>query len=174
MSGRKEPLKHLLLRVHDSADVSLGRVGSMIVIIMMALTIVDVTARFIFIHPISGTYEIMRLMLAMVVFLPFAYVQSLRSQIVITMVSERFPFKVQRVLELIWVLVALGAIGILSWAGIIATIDAVQAGDVTVGLIPVPTAPSRGVIAFGCLMLTIRLFRQAGEGLHRFGKGYQL
>lgn len=156
-----------LRQLHDAVDKNLARIAGVIVILMMALTICDITARHVVVRPISGTYETMRLMLAVVVFFPFAYVQMLRLQITVTIVAKRLPQKLQEMLNLIWMLMALFGFVILGWQGIIGTLEAVQTHDVTIGLIPVPTAPARGVIAFGCVMLTIRLLRQIGGVIHR-------
>ena len=160
-----------LRQLHDTVDKNLARIAGIIVIIMMALTMCDITARHVLVRPISGTYEIMRLMLAVVVFFPFAYVQMLRLQIVITIVANRLPYRLQEIFNLIWILVALFGFVILGWQGTVGTLEAIETHDVTIGLIPVPTAPARGVIAFGCMMLTIRLLRQIGEGIHRLVTG---
>jgi len=160
-----------LRQLHDMADKNLARFAGLTVIVMMGLTITDIIARFILLKPISGTYEIMRLMLAIVVFFSFAYVQMLRSQIVVTVIANRLPDRIQEILNLIWILMAMFGFAILSWQGIVGTLEAIETHDVTIGLIPVPTAPSRGVIAFGCFVLLIRLLRQTGECIRRIATG---
>lgn len=161
-----------ILGIHDAADLNLSRIGGMIVIPMMLLTVADITLRYVFIHPISGTYEVMRLMLAGVVFLAFAYVQSQRSHIVITVVSDHLPLKVQETLSFVWIIMALCALVILAWQGTVVTVEAMQAGEVTLsGSAAIPTAPARGVLAFGYAVLSIRLFRQIVEGARRFMTG---
>ena len=158
-------------QMHDTVDKNMARIAGAIVIIMMALTICDITARHFLVRPISGTYEIMRLMLAVVVFFPFAYVQMLNLQIVVNIISRRLPHRMQEMLNLIWILMALSGFVILGWQGIIGALEAIETNDVTIGLIPVPTAPARGVIAFGCIMLAIRLLRQVVEAIHRLVSG---
>jgi len=166
-------MRHLrrLRELHDTVDKNLARIAGVIVILMMALTMCDITARHILVRPISGTYEVMRLMLGVVVFFPFAYVQMLRLQIVVTIISKRFPPRLQEIFNVIWILVALFGFVILGWQGILGTLEAMETHDVTIGLIAVPTAPARGVIAFGCVMLAMRLLRQIGEGIHRIVTG---
>ena len=160
-----------LRQLHDIADKNLARFAGFTVIVMMGLTIADIITRFVLLKPISGTYEIMRLMLAIVVFFPFAYVQMLRSQIVVTVIASRLPDRIQEILNLIWMLMAMFGFTILSWQGVVGTLEAIETHDVTIGLIPVPTAPSRAVIAFGCFVLLLRLLRQSFESIRRIAAG---
>jgi len=157
--------------IHDAIDLRLVQIGSVIVIVMMSLSIIDILMRDVFVKPLSGTYELMCLMMTVIVFLPFAHVQAKESQIAITIFSDILPPKVQKILGLLWLVTAFLGMVIVAWQGTVATIEAVQTHEVTVGLIQFPTAPSRGVLAFGASMLCIRLLRQIVESIHKFSAG---
>ena len=159
-----------VLVFHDATDSLLARAASPVVIIMMLLTVADVSARYVFAKPFPGTYEIMCLMLAAVVFLPFAYMQRTGSQITITILRDRLPAKLRDTLNLVWLISSLFGLILLAWQSALATIEAVRLHDVTIGVIAVPTAPSRGLITLGCSFLSIRLFRQVVEGICKIKK----
>jgi len=153
-----------VLKWQDQFEAVLLRVGGFIVVFMMLATVLDVTLRWVFVSPISGIYEIVALMLAVVVFFPLAWVQSERTNIHVTFISERLPARVSAYLDYAWIVITFVCFVLLVWQNYLATIEAIVTHDVTLGTVEVPTAPSRGVITFGFAILLLRLFRQVFGG----------
>jgi TRAP-type C4-dicarboxylate transport system permease small subunit len=156
---------------HDAVDFRLVRVGSSVVIVMMVLSIADILMRDLFAEPISFTYELMCLMMTVVVFLPLAYVQSQESNIIITVFLDRFPRRAREILSFIWLVISFFGVIILAWQGVVSSFEALETHEITVGVAEIPTAWSRAVLAFGAVMLCIRMFIQIIGYAQRFVAG---
>lgn len=152
---------------HDAVDLGLVQIGGAIVIVMMVLSIVDILMRDLFVKPISVTYELMCLMMTVVVFLPLSYVQSQKGQIAITIVIDLLPRRAREFLDFIWLVISFFGVIILAWQGVVSALEALETYEVTVGVSEIRTAPSRGVLALGAIMLCIRMSRQIIEYVHR-------
>jgi TRAP-type C4-dicarboxylate transport system permease small subunit len=123
--------------------------GSILLLVMMALTIVDVIGRYIFNSPLSGAGELTELLLVSVIFMGLPAVTLQKEHVTVDLFTARMPQWIER-----W---RIGAIGILSTLilGIIGWQLWVHAGqiddygDVTTTL-RIPIAP----IAYFCSACT--------------------
>ncbi len=84
-------------------------IGAIITAAMMFLTVADVLGRRFLHMPIPGTFELTRFGLVLIVSFGLAYAQIEGENIGITILYERFPSIVKKVLDII---IALGSIGL--------------------------------------------------------------
>lgn len=91
-------------------------IASVALILMLIITIVSVTGRYLFNNAIPDDIVMNELLMPWVVFLPLAYVHRLDEHIVVTLFSDKLPPSVQP--KLIWISNALGTavIGLIAYA----------------------------------------------------------
>ncbi len=77
----------------------LHKISSMILLFMMLLTIADVSGRYFFNKPITGTYELTGLLLAITVFFSLGKAQLMNNHIEIDVITNKFSYKIQKILQ---------------------------------------------------------------------------
>ncbi|MEQ2525936.1 TRAP transporter small permease [Robertmurraya yapensis] len=80
---------------------ALHRVSSIILFLLMFLTLADVVGRYFFNKPITGTYEITSLALALMIFFSLGSAQIKKDHIEIDFLTNKMPVKVQNFLGLL-------------------------------------------------------------------------
>ena len=139
----------------------------------MVLTVIgttDVIRRYVFNNPIQGAGEVMTLMLGAVAFLSFSYVQLKRGHITVSLLSERLGGKKAILLDTIFLTIMLILSVIIGFYGGKSALAAWQAGDTTYGIAELPLGPARLVVPLGFGLLSLRIFRQLIESIHKLGK----
>lgn len=96
---------------------------------MMMIIVADVFMRYAFNAPIPGTYDLVGILLAIMVFFGLAKVISERAEITIDIVDSLLPQAVVRMLKLIASLTALGILIFIFWSMIGPMISAHRYGD---------------------------------------------
>ena len=97
-------------------DRACTAIASAALILMLLITMVSVTGRYIFNSPIPDDIVMNELLMPWVVFLPLAYVHRLDEHIVVTLFSDKLPASFQP--KLVWVANALGTLvmGLIAYA----------------------------------------------------------
>lgn len=97
-------------------DRGLTAIASVALVLMLVITIISVTGRYIFNSAIPDDIVMNELLMPWVMFLPLAYVHRHDEHIVVTLFSDRLPAWMQPVL--VWVANALGALvfGLIAYA----------------------------------------------------------
>jgi len=126
---------------------------------MMLLGTADVTGRYVFNSPISGTYEIFGVLLPCIVLLGLAYTQAARAHIRITLVFERLPSWLQRVLGIFTTIIAMFITVLIGWHGLALSIRFWQMGKM-IDTIQVPIFIPQLVVPLGALALFLVLLVQ--------------
>jgi TRAP-type C4-dicarboxylate transport system permease small subunit len=103
--------------VHIVGKISklLDRFAQFALIILMLLVVVNIVLRVVFGSPILGTYEITGFLFAIVISLAIGYCSFQDGHIKVEFLAERFPLKMQIVVEIILKLVALVFFAITTW-----------------------------------------------------------
>lgn len=81
-------------------------IASFLVCCLMILTFADVTGRYL-IRPVTGTYELTGIFLSLIVFLSLGYTQIQKGHISIGVLVEKFPPRVQAIVDVVTYLVIL-------------------------------------------------------------------
>jgi len=132
-------------------------VGLVVLAAMAVLTLVDVIGRAGFNKPISGSYELTEYIFALGVALVIGNSVFLKSHIRIDLLVDRFPMRVQVVLEIISHLICTAFFLLMSWAVLQGAIK-VQGQGTNSGVLAIPLFPVHYVLSFGCLLGGIVFF----------------
>jgi len=136
--------------------------GALVAIVFLVTA--DVIMRAVFNQPITGSYELSQLMMVFVAVFAFAYTQVFRRHISIPVLAERFPKRVQAVLESINWLVGSVLFGLVAWQSAIHGITLIEAGLLTLAL-EIPVGPFYFVIVAGCTLFSLVLLANFIESL---------
>jgi TRAP-type C4-dicarboxylate transport system permease small subunit len=93
----------------------MGYLAMSVLCLMMLLTVVDVGGRYFFNHPITGTTEICRLMMVIIVFPSLAWAALGRLHVRVDILVTHLPRRVQAVFNAVTLLIALGTYFIITW-----------------------------------------------------------
>ena len=104
-----------LVKVNDFLNKILMIVGSVAVLSLMSLATVNVCLRFFFSAPYRGAYELVGFFGAIVIAFALGYTQKRKDHIVVDILTERFPKRVNRVLDGINYFVTMIFFAIVSW-----------------------------------------------------------
>ncbi len=131
----------------------MGYVSAGVIIVMMLLVTANVCGRYFFNSPILGTPELACLMMIIIVFPALAWAALEEKHIKVDFIMDRFPRRVQVIVDNITLLIALGMFAIITWQSFPAAIDS---SDVS-SLLSVPQAPFYWVMAVGWAMFSISI-----------------
>lgn len=159
--------RRFLPKLQTKTEVWLTIAGATAIAAMMGITTVDVVMRKAFHSPVRGSYEYVSLLFVGVVFLGLAYAQSRNEHIQISVLYDRLPLRLRRLIQGLVLGLALGIFGIITWFSAITTVWAWQTGDTILGAMQVLTWPSRVFVPLGTGALFLRLLVQLIRLLRR-------
>jgi len=110
---------------------AVGYISFVCVIVMMLMNVADVLLGKLFNKPIIGAYELTQRILMCAVFAAFAYGQSKKAHINMTIIIARFPRPVRFVIFSIMSLLSIFAAGALTYAAYVQTGVTIESGYVT-------------------------------------------
>jgi len=99
----------------DRAVWALAFVAGLVGVAMMAITVIDVAGRALANRPLFGAFEAVELMMAVIVFLALPAVTWQRDHVVVTVVYERLPRRLQSLSTALGEIAAAVTCGVLSW-----------------------------------------------------------
>ena len=141
----------------DSLERWSNLAGTWLIVFLMLLITANVACRFLIGKAILGTYELATLMLVGIVFFTLAYTQKHRGHVRMELVISRLRGTVRHSLEIFALLTCLGICIPLFYQTLLEAIKAVEVKMVTSGVIHWPAWPFKIVVAFGFLLLVIRI-----------------
>jgi TRAP-type C4-dicarboxylate transport system permease small subunit len=97
------------------ADVALGAAAAGILLAMMALTVVDVVARYVFSRPVRGAFEVTELMLVVLIFAGLPLVSFSDEHAVMDFIDRVLGPRAQRGLERLVQLACAAFMFLLTW-----------------------------------------------------------
>ena len=150
----QRPLKRL-------SDI-LAFAGGAAVVMMMVHVCADVIAKYAFNMPIRGTLEIVsNYYMVAVVFLPLALIELRNGHIVVELVSQHFPARVQEWQIGLVALVSAAYFGAFAWRTWNDALQKMAVGEVSLGNVPVTVWPTRFYLPIGCALITLVLIHKA-------------
>lgn len=146
------------------------KVGLVVLLLMMFLTVGDVVGRKFFDAPISGTFELTTFMLALVVFFSIAYTQVRKGHISIDVVVSRFSKRAQAVIDSITYFLSLGLFSLVTWQSAVHANRLFEGHNVS-GVLSWPVYPFVIAVAIGSLLfslvLVVNLFSSLAKAVKR-------
>lgn len=155
-----------IIRWFDFLESFFFNIAKIAVIVMMILITFDAFGRYVFNQPIPGGYKLVEsYLLVMVVFLSLSYVMKMNGHINVTLLIDRFPYKVKKVIENILLLFALLFILLLAYVSLNQTIEAYQKNLTELGIIEWPVWLVYVWVAIGSVLFIIRILIQIVESI---------
>jgi TRAP-type C4-dicarboxylate transport system permease small subunit len=146
------------------------RVSQVAILFLMFLTVGDVLGRFLFNRPITGTFELTEIGLAVAVFTSLAYGQAEKVYVTVTFLSDRLPKLVQRVSEALVYLLSLAIFFLAFWQLLQYAERLARVGQYTT-VLRQPLYPWVAVAAAGMLVFCIGLLWDLVQTVRSIGKG---
>ncbi len=142
-------------------------IGASMLALMMFLTAVDVGLRYAFNRPLSGAFELVEYMMAIMVPFSIAYCAQQKGHVAVDLVMERFPKKVGKGADIVTTFITLIFSLIISWQNVLYFFE-VKASGLTSSVLLIPAYPfiAPTAIAFAtlALILVVHLIELFTEG----------
>lgn len=126
------------------------------VVAMMLLNVGDVLLNKITNKNILGAYEITQRLLMCAVFSSFAYAQSKKAHINMTIIIEKLPRPIRFILFSLMSVLSVVAAGAMTWAAYVQTLDCINKGYVT-EVLYIPLWPFYVVMTIAMAIFTITI-----------------
>ncbi len=163
-------IKSLIARSHLRIDTFMGYASAGLVMVIMVFVSADVVGRYFFNHPIPGTYEFSEVLLALIIFLALPYVQYLKANIAIKIISDRYPPRASMIFNVFCLLLGIVTFGLIAIQGLALFISSWEVYEISEGTIPFPIYPFKLFVPIGFGLLFLRMIVQL---LEAFGFSYK-
>jgi TRAP-type C4-dicarboxylate transport system permease small subunit len=120
-----------LEKIDDFLNKILMFVGSVAVLLLMSIATVNVCLRFFFNAPYRGAYELVGFLGAIVIAFALGYTQKRKDHIVVDILTEKFPKRVNRILDGINYLITTIFFSVVSWQVFIWGMKISKSGEVS-------------------------------------------
>lgn len=135
-------------------------IGATILALMMFLTALDVGLRYIFNSPLSGAFELVEYMMAIVIPFSIVYCAEQRGHVSVELILARFPKKIQVLVDILTTLAAMLFTIVIAWQNFL-YIGEVYDSHLTSSVLLIPVYPFVIPVALGigafALMLLVHL-----------------
>jgi TRAP-type C4-dicarboxylate transport system permease small subunit len=148
--------RDIVKRVIDQVSKISHIVGQSLTMIMVFLITADVIMRYVFNDPIGGVLELTELMMVVLVFLSFGYVELEDANVRVELVTARLKPRVRAYVECFNALVAICLFALIAWQSVPRSLLMLRRGDMT-GYLHIPEGPFLLVISFGCAVMCLQL-----------------
>lgn len=143
-----------------------SKISALLLFLMMILTFSDVTGRFLW-RPVTGTYELTYLWLALIVFLSLGYTQQKKGHISVGVFIDKLPIRAQAVVDVVTYSVILTLLALMSWQvySYANQVSNTVTGDLKLPLNLFVLICAAGILLFA-LTLLIDFFKAIGKAVH--------
>ena len=155
------------MKILDSLSRWMAYVSAVTIIVLMLLVVADVCGRYFFNNPITGASELASFLMIVIVFPALAWAALMGKHVKVDLVMERFPPRVQTIVNSIMLLAALGTYIIITWRSFL---ESMAVRDVT-SLLRLPHAPFYWVMVAGwfvfCLSIIVLVIQNITKAVKR-------
>jgi TRAP-type C4-dicarboxylate transport system permease small subunit len=123
---------------------------------MGLLTVADVLGRYLLNRPVAGTLELSEFALALLVFLGLGATGLSGNQVVVDIVSERFPRRLRAISDACNALLGIGFWAVIAWRTVIQAHEVASKGEVST-ILAVPVYPFVYAVACGSVVMAVAL-----------------
>jgi TRAP-type transport system small permease protein len=135
----------------------LSHIGNIALAGMMFLTTADVIGRYFFNAPVLGAFEITEYLMLIMIFSFLAFAQSQKAHITVDIFFDRLPCGLGRVINRVNHLVCLAMLLLVTWMGVMQTIDLKKNNEIST-LLKLPDYPFAAFLVIGCAALCLEFF----------------
>lgn len=155
------------MKVIDTLSRWMGYVSSVLVVVLMLDVVADVCGRYFFDAPITGASELATLMMSIIIFSALAWATLAGKQIKVDLLMDRFPPRVQAIVNSITLLLALGLYGIITWRSVL---EAQEVHDVS-SYLRVSHTPFYWIMTVGfavfCISIIVLVIKNIAQAVKR-------
>jgi TRAP-type C4-dicarboxylate transport system permease small subunit len=141
-----------LYKVARTISWVINSVGLVTLAMMMFLTFVDVTLRYVFKTGLAGTFEITEYLMAITVSLGLAYCAVEKGHIIVDFVTYRLRQRTQQIVGAIANFLVLGMVSLITWQCFVNIIVVAKKQLVSLVLL-IPAVPFAAIVAIGMAVL---------------------
>jgi TRAP-type C4-dicarboxylate transport system permease small subunit len=145
-----------IIKILQRAVYYLCIIGAVAMLFMMFLTVADIIGRSFFTWPITGTYELSRYFLVVIVLLGIGYAQQTGQHIAVDYFVSKLPLRSQFFFEATATFLGLVFFALVTWQGWKGGWDSVKTKTVS-DTLNIPSYPFEFLIAVGAFFLCIEL-----------------
>jgi TRAP-type C4-dicarboxylate transport system permease small subunit len=149
----------------DSAEKISAVVAGYVIVCLMLLTVLDVAVRAIAGESIEGVYTLSELLMVAVCFLATAFTQKENAHVTMDFLMVRLKGRILNYTEVFASILSVAICALLSYRATVEAIGAVEMKLVAAGTVPWPAWPFKIAVAFGFLLLLIRVSIQFTQKL---------
>ncbi len=150
----------VLLDKTSGISSKLANLGSVSLIAMMLITVVDVVGRYIFNAPILGAFEITEYLVLILIFSYLGFTQAVKGHVLVEVLVNRFPEKMKVIVEIINHLLCFLFLLIITWRGIVKALELMSTRETSPNL-AIPDYPFVFFLVIGALVMSIEYLRDA-------------
>ena len=157
----------MLATIAEKLTQFLIALGATMLALMMLLTALDVGLRYVFNRPLSGAFELVEYMMAILVPFSIAYCAQQKEHVGVDLVIGRFSRKVRTVVDIITTFITLIFVIIVAWQNVLYFFEVKDSG-LTSSVLLIPAypfiAPTALAFATFALILVVHLIELLSEG----------
>jgi TRAP-type mannitol/chloroaromatic compound transport system permease small subunit len=142
---------------------AMARVTGLLIIVIMLAVVIDAVLRGGLGIALWGVLEVGVLLLLALIYFGLPATQAGRENFRVSIVTERLPPWLDRLVAWMLMLVQLVIIGILCWVTWRSAIFSFNRDEVSIGMVQIPLWPSRVMVAAGLCMLLVQSLASAVE-----------
>ena len=129
-----------LARWESVLDQFLGFLASTVLMLLMIVTFIDVTGRYLFLAPLPGAFEMTEIMMAMLIFAGLPLVSRANQHVTVNLIIGLLSPKIRHFQRLITQIIMTLVFGVMAWRMWIKAVEMLVQGDETAYLL-IPIAP---------------------------------
>lgn len=145
-------------------------IGAGFLLMEAALTILNITGRYMFNAPLKPTYEVTSLLMIIVLSLCWPYTANEKGHVRVDVLEVFFPSPMKRVLDILLPIIGLVTFTMVVW-GLVKTGIQFQKMGSSTDLLGIPFWPFALLLAFGALLALVVIFFQLIHTRNRVTKG---
>jgi TRAP-type C4-dicarboxylate transport system permease small subunit len=145
-----------LAKVIKQSNKVLVFVSVIALLVMVMVSVINITGRKLFNVPLTATMELVEFLAVIFVALGLAFTQATKSNIIMTILTEHFKPRVQRILGIITLILCVLMVMALVWAGTVFAWGKYTDAEIS-PILSLPTAVFRFIWVFGCIFLFLAL-----------------
>lgn len=131
-------------------------IGSSVLSVMMFLTMTDVVLRYVFGRPVSGAFEMVQYMMAIVIPFGIVFCAYEKSHVSVEVVFDLLPVRIQKILHCAASFIVLVLFLLTAWQNLLLLNETYETGY-TSAVLYIPAYPFVGTIALGFVALSLVL-----------------
>lgn len=137
---------------------TLGYLGAFSLFVMMCLTAVDVVGRYVFNSPITGTFELTKFLVLILIFSFLANAQAHKMHVTVDLILSRFPKRFRLYVELFNHAMSLTIMALITWIGTQRAFELKEVSEASPNL-GIPFYPFAFFLVLGCFVMCIEYIR---------------